>query len=605
MIRISITALLFALSFTFTACDLGGSGGGGGNGDGAVTITVPDDFATIQAAIDAAANGDIIVVLDGTYTGAGNKNLDLGGKAITLRSESATPSGNTMTLPAMSAAANCYIDCEGDGRGFYFHNNETSSSVVDGFTIINGMVTGTSFPDFSGGGILCYDSSPTIRNCIIRENTTVGTSALSGGAGIYCEGSSPTIINCTISDNMADWYGGGIHAGHLSSPTIANCTISGNSCGAHGGGIYCRDAVSPEMSGCIVVGNSSGQRGGGIYCLHAEPTITNCVISVNMAALGGGGIEFQDDSPMHPTVDNCIISSNSAGDGGSGGGLRFYLSDRTIIDSCIISGNWAYYNGGGIHCSNNGALPTIINCIISGNMVEQNGGGVAYTDECEASITNCTIAENCAGLEGGGIYCGLFTDPIVTNCILWGDEATNGNELALDSHFGDWPATLVISYSDVEGGQAGVWTEPNTTLFWGAGNIGSSPLDDPLFVGGPSGTATGVSYDPDTYQSTLTDTSASFTPGALARLILVPNITDGSQFVIAGNDANSITVWGDTTQVAATLAPFDDYEVKDYHIQAASPCIDAGTDVGVDTDIDGDTRPQSIQVDMGADEYSG
>ena len=95
----------------------------------AATIRVPDNFSTIQAALDAARSGDTVIVAKGVYKGAGNKNLDFKGKAITLESES----GPTQTI----------IDCEGMGRGFYFHSRETKDAVLKGFTIKNGSPGGS------------------------------------------------------------------------------------------------------------------------------------------------------------------------------------------------------------------------------------------------------------------------------------------------------------------------------------------------------------------------------------------------------------------------------------------------------------------------------
>ncbi|HVP13683.1 MAG TPA: hypothetical protein VMV94_21085, partial [Phycisphaerae bacterium] len=87
--------------------------------------TEADPFCTIQAAIDAAAGdaspADEIIVADGVYTGAGNKDLDFGGKTLKLRSA--------------NGPASCIIDCEGEGRGFYFHSGETAEAEVDGFTV--------------------------------------------------------------------------------------------------------------------------------------------------------------------------------------------------------------------------------------------------------------------------------------------------------------------------------------------------------------------------------------------------------------------------------------------------------------------------------------
>ena len=132
--------------FTFTLA-LGLVWALGGTVYGGDIIHVPGDQPTIQAGIDAAEDGDIVLVADDTYTGDGNKNLDFGGRAITVKSE--------------NGPENCIIDCENDGRGFYFHNNEGEDSVVSGLTIING----SSGYLWNGNAIYNSSSSPTITNC--------------------------------------------------------------------------------------------------------------------------------------------------------------------------------------------------------------------------------------------------------------------------------------------------------------------------------------------------------------------------------------------------------------------------------------------------------
>lgn len=247
----------------------------------ATVIHVPADQSTIQAGIDAAVNGDTVLVADCTYTGDGNRDLDFGGKAITVASE--------------NGPENCIIDCEGieadQHRGFYFHNEEDDDSVVDGFTIRNGY-------HLYGGGISCLSSSsPTIINCTITNN-----SAALGG-GIDCTSSSPTITICTITANFAD--GGGGICCWSSSPTITSCTITANiTDGEGGGGIYSYSS-SPVITNCTIMNNSDNCYGGGIYCTSSQPTMTNCTIVYNTASDYGGGIYCEGSSS--PTVTNCIL----------------------------------------------------------------------------------------------------------------------------------------------------------------------------------------------------------------------------------------------------------------------------------------------------------
>jgi hypothetical protein len=241
------------------------------------TINVPGDQSTIQAGIDAASVGDTVLVADGTYKGAGNKDLDFKGKAITVQSE--------------NGPNNCIIDCEEEGRGFYFHSGEGAGSVVSGITITKGMITGSAGVESRparGGGIYCSSSSPTITNCIISYNT-VQYGSSSSGAGIYCSSSSPTITNCMITGNTVSSTGsrfsakgGGIAALSSSSPTITNCTICNNTADhysfAYGGGIYC-DSSSSSIINCILWDNTPDE-------IYGDSNATYSDIKGGYAGLG-------------------------------------------------------------------------------------------------------------------------------------------------------------------------------------------------------------------------------------------------------------------------------------------------------------------------------
>lgn len=123
-------------------------------------IVRPDgtgDFATIQGAIDAANNGDTILLTDGTFGGTGNTNVSFLGKAVTVRSLHGDP-------------RNCIVDCEGVARGFRFAAAEQNDSQLAWITIRNGSYG-------SGAGIYVSGASPTIQGVIFENNA-----AQSGGA---------------------------------------------------------------------------------------------------------------------------------------------------------------------------------------------------------------------------------------------------------------------------------------------------------------------------------------------------------------------------------------------------------------------------------------
>ncbi|GAB4343911.1 MAG: hypothetical protein Kow0099_22830 [Candidatus Abyssubacteria bacterium] len=308
MIRKSLGLLLTVVVLSFSSLTT------------AATYYVPDDFATIQAALNDATDNDTVIVRDGTYSGASNKNLDFKGKSIYLRSE--------------NGPANCIIDCQGEGRGFYFHTGESYDSVVDGFTITNALVYHTGvFPDGWGAGILCFISSPTIRNCVITGNQSIGTESGSG-AGISCyQVASPDIVNCVIAGNSGVW-GGGIYCNFWSSPTISNCTIVGNSVSGGGGAIYTANESWPLITDSIMWSNSAP------FGPEID-VVQNSDLSVAYSDVSGGAAAayVAADSALHWDIGN--LNTNPLFVSGPLG--AYYLSQTTAgqlsTSACVDAGS--------------------------------------------------------------------------------------------------------------------------------------------------------------------------------------------------------------------------------------------------------------------------
>ncbi|NQS99224.1 MAG: right-handed parallel beta-helix repeat-containing protein [candidate division Zixibacteria bacterium] len=164
---------------------------------------VPGEYRTIQAGINAAFDGDTVLAAPGVYRGNGNYNIDFLGKAITVISEA----GALYTI----------IEAEFQGRGVIFQSGETSASILEGFTIVNCYVEGQTF----GGGILCENSSPTIKGNIISNCEAYY------GAGIACLNGSALIQNNEIRGNYSEW-GTGILCCFGGQPTIIGNTIVDN-----------------------------------------------------------------------------------------------------------------------------------------------------------------------------------------------------------------------------------------------------------------------------------------------------------------------------------------------------------------------------------------
>jgi predicted outer membrane repeat protein len=390
----------------------------------AALIHVPADRPTIQAGINAALDGDTVLVADGIYTGDENRDIDFLGKAITVRSA--------------NGPENCVVDCQGGPgsahRGFLFHSSEGDDAVLHGMTILNGYVDLFSIEAPYGGGICILGASPRIEANALQHNGNWYYEY--NGGGIYCSSSAARILGNRFEGN-AVLYGGGIYAAD-SDLLIEGNTFAGNSA-SYGGGIYCSGG-SIRIRNNAFTGNV-GEDGVGIYCLGVGATIDGNVLSAQIAAGSGFGSGlFLRDSPA-VVMDNVIDGNQTEGRGGGVG----VVGAGALLFSNRITHNRATTSGGGIQCLN--ATCTIVNCTVADNEVwddpneEFQGGGLASW--------NSTVA--------------------ITNSIFWDNH--NSAAEADEIHVVEAGGEPAVTWSDVAGGYAG---EGNLDL-------------DPAFVAGPLG----------------------------------------------------------------------------------------------------------------------
>lgn len=522
-----------------------------------VDLNGAGEFTDVQSAIDAAQDGDTVLVKPGTYLVIGPP-ISFNGKAITVRSEAGPDL--TVIRPLV--------------QGF------RTGSAISGLTLTGGIFVGDGqSPEIQDcaipGGVWSRGASPILKNCTIAENS---------GPGVQCEdGSSLTLTSCILWDNS----GGSISKDDASTvtatfsciegsplwPGMGNLNVNPRFCGWPGTGTVYVDAsrlgpgsgsvddpyanlrlalaelrlglqaASPcigtgeagsdmgaNLAGCadggsetLVVHLAPGRYGirglslaGHVSLLGAgqDSTViegevrglrTGAVLSaVTLLGRGtfiAGGLWIHDEAPE---IRDCLFS----GDGGNGVNISNNASPKLI--NCILSdGPVSCYsssptltnciisgNWAGVICDH--SSPTLSNCIISGN----RGNGVECRDSSSPSLTNCTIVGNLRfGVSGG-------SSSTLTNCIVW-DNASGAIEQ------GD----TIISYSCIDSGWPG---DGNTD-------------QDPLFV------QPGYWQDPNTW-----------IPG-------------------------------------------------DYHLQSGSPCIDTGTcDGAALLDNENNVRPAGAGCDMGA-----
>lgn len=262
-------------------------------------------YPDLQSAIAATPDGGVIELGDGRFRGPRNRDLEVSGRSLTVRSRSGNPLA-------------CVVDCggseRGPHRGFVITGKAGGESAVtlEGITVVNG------WSDW-GGAALCDGATLTVRNCVFSRNTS------GGGGAICCRNHAELrLIDCGFIENRSLGSGGALRC-DTSGLHAFGSTFLRNAAAGVGGGVHLmtrgirsndstwlpysdEELLRPDqksdmvLRNCTIVGNESGQSTGAVHSVFCSPRLENCVIAFNRPGRGVTHNRFS-----YPEFTNCCV----------------------------------------------------------------------------------------------------------------------------------------------------------------------------------------------------------------------------------------------------------------------------------------------------------
>jgi len=240
-------------------------------------LSVPGDYATVQAALDNAWSGEQIDVASGTW----HERLQFRGRAVVVQ-----------------GVPNAVIDADYGGRAVTFNASEGRGAELRYLTIREGSAD-------DGAGVMVDGASPTINGC-----TLTGNQASRNGGGLAVFFGRPRLHGCYVQANVATWNGAGIYAaGAGTHPVIESSMVKYNTAAIDGGGIY--SIWSTVDAEAVLVSDNSAVRGGGVYLYGSTLNGMQMTIAGNRGTGGAGGVMCDDMG--HALLDNTIIAVSLQG----------------------------------------------------------------------------------------------------------------------------------------------------------------------------------------------------------------------------------------------------------------------------------------------------
>jgi len=402
-------------------------------------INVPDDFETIQAAVNSTQEGDTVLVEPGEY----NERVGMPAHNIVLTSLRLIEGDENFIEQTIIDGVNINRSTVRISAG------TDERTVIDGFTIING-------------------------------NTDYG-------GGIYVANARPTLRFLVLADNNADRGGGGLYVTRTSSVNISNSTIR-NNFGFIGGGVVVINESRLTVTDCLIEGNTTNEHGAGIHCtLDSELNLEDVIIRENEATMFGAGLHLNARSQCEM---NRVSVVDNRGD--TGGGIAVRAEAMLNATNVDVVGNFSNTNGGGLYAD--GSFVTMVNCNFLSNISEAEGGAQYFWDGT-AEFIRCLIADN--ECPEAGIIHNLWGNIFYRNCTIANNRGEESSEIGVvEGNITLWNSivwsenrpilttseeeadTIAVSHCDIIGGQDAIEHDEGDFLFWGDGSID----EDPLFV---------------------------------------------------------------------------------------------------------------------------
>ena len=315
------------------------AGLGSGANNGSSWADAYQGSSGLQTALAAALVGDQIWVAQGSYEPTAGTTRSI---YFVLRNGIAVYGGfdgTELTLDQRDVSANVTIltaDLNGNDASGTFTDNSfhvldatgtNSTAVLDGFTVRGGNANGAAGNQDRGGGILCVaGASPTVRNCVFRDNRCT----FGGGAG-YVNSSSPTFLDCRFDSNIGGSFGGAFDTATSANTIWRRCVFTGNSA-ARAGAVEIFGGSNPTLTNCVFWNNTSTGSGGGgaLFVSSSSPVIRQCIVAGNHSNVSAAGGILA--SPTIALANNVFYFNN--GPGGAMG-LVNNVSGGTCTYSCV------------------------------------------------------------------------------------------------------------------------------------------------------------------------------------------------------------------------------------------------------------------------------